>query len=144
MGLTRRSFIAGVACTASVVCVTGCGRLDEDQAESWTATQDDSLTVLTAQVSGGAVVAMPGEAWAPRDGFIQLQLAGGSIPGAQIESVARDGSTLTVRLKSQDGPQTMDLVLTEFRLEGGDVSAVETVKVDHGNGDVRELERARQ
>ena len=136
--------MAGVAWAASAVCAGGCGRSGEVPAESWTATQDDSLAVLTAQVSGGAVVAMPGEAWAPRDGFIQLQLAGGSVPGAQIESVARDGSTLTVRLKSQDGPQTMDLVLTEFRLEGGDVSAVETVKVDHGNGDVRELERAHQ
>ena len=144
MGLTRRSFIAGIACAASAVCAAGCERSGKAQAENWTATQDDSLTVLTVQVSGGAVVAMPGEAWAPRDGFIQLQLAGGSIPGAQIESVARDGSTLAVRLKSQDGPQTMDLALTEFRLEGGNVSAVETVKVDHGNGDVRELERAHQ
>ena len=109
----------------------------------WSATQDDSLPVLTFEASPENDVALPGDGWAMRDGFIQLQLAGASIPGQKIERVTEEGGTLTVALEETDGPTTMDLALTEWRLEvrEGSVDAIERVVVDHGGGDVRELER---
>lgn len=110
------------------------------QGVSWTAEQDESLDVLTTKVSGGAEVSQPGEGWAPRDGYIQLQLSGSSIPGQQIESVEQDGDELTVTLKVlkvQDGPMTMDILLTEWRLTGGDVESVKSVTFDYGKGDIR-------
>ena len=110
------------------------------QGVSWTAEQDESLDVLTTKVSGGAEVSQPGEGWAPRDGYIQLQLSGSSIPGQQIESVEQDGDELTVTLKVlkvQDGPMTMDILLTEWRLTGGDVESVKSVTIDYGKGDIR-------
>lgn len=107
------------------------------QGVSWTAEQDESLDVLTTKVSGGAEVSQPGEGWAPHDGYIQLQLSGSSIPGQQIESVEQDGDELTVTLKVQDGPMTMDILLTEWRLTGGDVESVKSVTIDYGKGDTR-------
>ena len=107
------------------------------QGVSWTAEQDESLDVLTTKVSGGAEVSQPEEGWVPRDGYIQLQLLGSSIPGQQIESVEQDGDELTVTLKVQDGPMTMDILLTEWRLTGGDVESVKSVTIDYGKGDIR-------
>ena len=99
---------------------------------SWTAEQDDSLDILTTKAAGDDEVAQPEEGWAPRDGYIQLQLLGSSIPEQQIESVE-----LTVTLKVQDGPMTMDILLTEWRLTGGDVESVKSVTIDYGKGDIR-------
>lgn len=107
------------------------------QGVSWTAEQDESLDVLTTKVSGGAGASQPGEGWAPRDGYIQLQLSGSSIPGQRIESVEQDGDELTVTLEVQDGPVTMDILLTEWRLAGGDVKSVKSVTIDYGKGDTR-------
>lgn len=107
------------------------------QGVSWTAEQDESLDVLTTKVSGAAEVSQSGEGWASRDGYIQLQLLGSSIPGQEIESVEQDGDELTVTLKVQDGPMTMDILLTEWRLTGGDVESVKSVTIDYGKGDTR-------
>lgn len=149
MNLTRRAFIAGAAAVAAVGAGLGLAACQTPSAAggsaTWTATPDDSLECLTVQVSGGNVVAMPGDGWAPRDGFIQLQLSGGSIPGEEIESAVSDGSTLAVKLKSGDGPSTLDLVLTEFRLEppeGVSVEGIESVSVDYGDGVPQELQKA--
>lgn len=82
------------------------------------------------QVSGGAIVAMPGSGWKPQDGWIQLQLSGGSIPGKEIESIIQEGSTLVVQLKKPASDiETMDLRLTEYRVEGDDVSSIESVDI---------------
>lgn len=82
------------------------------------------------QVSGGAIVAMPGSGWKPQDGWIQVQLSGGSIPGKEIESITQEGSTLVVKLKKPTSEiETMDLRLTEYRVEGGDVSSIESVDI---------------
>lgn len=144
--LTRRSFISAAALATSALGATACasGQAQSSQSESWSAAQDDSLTCLTMQVSGGNVVAMPGDGWAPRDGYIQLQLGGGSVPGQEIEAMWREGSTLTVKLKSDDQPSTLDLVLTEYRLESdqANIDAVQTVKLDDGNGSIQELQKA--
>ena len=107
------------------------------QGVSWTAEQDESLDMLTTKVSGGTEVSQPEEGWAPRDGYIQLQLLGSSIPEQEIESVEQDGDELTVTLKVQDGPMTMDILLTEWRLTGGDVESVKSVTIDYGKGDIR-------
>lgn len=149
--MTRRLFIGTAASAASLLCATGLagcngsssdGASSNTEAPAWTSTQDDTLDVLCMQVSGGAVVAMPGDGWAPRDGFVQLQLSGGSIPGQEIESVTCDGKKLTVKLKAGDGASTLDLMLTEYRLEGGDAASIEGVTVDYGNGEKSELDRA--
>ena len=149
MNLTRRTFIASAAAVVAAGAGLGLAACQTPSATegtaAWTATPDDSLECLTVQVSGGNVVAMPGDGWAPRDGFIQLQLSGGSIPGEEIESAVSDGGVLAVKLKSGDGPSTLDLVLTEFRLvppEGTSVDVVESVTVDYGDGKPQELQKA--
>lgn len=149
MNLTRRTFIASAAAVVGAGAGLGLAACKTPSAAkgtaAWTATPDDSLECLTVQVSGGNVVAMPGDGWAPRDGFIQLQLSGGSIPGEEIESAVSDGGVLAVKLKSGDGPSTLDLVLTEFRLvppEGISVEKIESVTVDYGDGEPQELQKA--
>ena len=147
MRMTRRSFVG--AATFAGLGLAGCGARtsadSNDAAATWVVTEDDGLDCLTMEVSGGAVVAMTGDGWAPRNGFIQLQLGVGSIPGQEIESATSDGSALTVRLKTDDGPSTLDLVLTEYRLEppeGFSLDRIESVAVDYGDGKPQELERA--
>lgn len=149
MNLTRRAFLASTAAVVGAGAGLGLAACKTPSATegtaAWTATPDDSLECLTVQVSGGNVVAMPGDGWAPRDGFIQLQLSGGSIPGEEIESAVSDGGVLAVKLKSDDGPSTLDLVLTEFRLvppEGISVEKIESVTVDYGDGEPQELQKA--
>lgn len=147
MSMTRRQFVTAacgtVVCGAAALALAGCGGEKAGGTPLWSATQDDSLLTLAFEASPGNDVALPGEGWAVRDGYIQLQLAGASIPGQQIERMAEEDGTLTVTLEASDGPSTMDLLLTEWRLEvrEGDVDSVSRVVVDHGGGDVRELER---
>ena len=126
--MTRRAFVA-TACTAVAATALGCSA-SNDSETTWSWRQDDDLSVLYMQVSGGAIVAMPGSGWKPQDGWIQVQLSGGSIPGKEIESITQEGSTLVVQLKKPASDiETMDLRLTEYRVEGGDVSSVESVDI---------------
>lgn len=103
---------------------------------------------MTVKVSGGNTVAAPGDYWYPCDGFVQLQLSGGSIPGEEIERVTFDVAlkTLTVKLKDQgDVPTTMDIALTEWRLEpptGVAVSEVEHVKIVYQDGSTNGIAKA--
>ena len=81
-------------------------------------------------------------------GATWLQLSGGSIPGEEIERVTFDATlkTLTVKLKDQgDVPTTMDIALTEWRLEppaGAAVSDVEHVKITYQDGSTSEIAKA--
>ena len=126
--MTRRAFVT-TACTAVAATALGCSASDDAKA-TWTWTQDDDLPVLCMQVSGGAIVAMSGSGWKPQDGWIQVQLSGGSIPGKEIESITQEGSTLVVQLKKPASDiETMDLRLTEYRVESGDVSSIESVDI---------------
>ena len=115
---------------------------------AWGFEADEGLPIMTVKVSGGNTVAAPGDYWYPRDGFVQLQLSGGSIPGEEIERVTFDATlkTLTVELKDQgDVPTTMDIALTEWRLEppsGVKVSEVEHVKVVYQDGSTSEIAKA--
>lgn len=114
----------------------------------WGYEADDSLPIMTVKVAGGNIVAAPGDYWYLRDEFVQLQLSGGSIPGEEIERVTFDAAlkTLTVELKDQgDVPTTMDIALTEWRLEppsGVKVSEVEHVKVIYQDGSTNEIAKA--
>ena len=115
---------------------------------AWAFEADDSLPIMTVKVTGGNTVAAPGDYWYPRDEFVQLQLSGGSIPGEEIERVTFDATlkTLTVKLKDQgDVPTTMDIALTEWRLEpptGVAVSEVEHVKIAYQDGSTNEIAKA--
>ena len=108
---------------------------------TWGFEADEGLPIMTMKVSGGNTVAAPGE-------FVQLQLSGGSIPGEEIERVTFDATlkTLTVELKDQgDVPTTMDIALTEWRLEppaGAAVSEVEHVKITYPDGSTSEIAKA--
>ncbi len=140
--MTKPRFATKVAICLGCIVAFGAVALVAHQALSkpgisWTAEQDESLDILTTKVTGGAEVAQPREGWAPRDGYIQLQLLGSSVPEQEIESVEQDGDELTVTLKVQDGPTTMDILLTEWRLTGGDIENVKSVTIDYGRGDIR-------
>lgn len=135
--MTRRTFVAA-ACgaVAAATCgpvtamMLGCAKQNADDS-AWTWEEDADLPVLCMEVSGGAIVAMPGNGWKPQDEWIQLQLSGGSIPGKEIEAITQEGSTLVVRLKKpKSDMETMDLCLTEYRVAGGDVSSVESLVVE--------------
>lgn len=153
MALSRRSFLgaagATVGCVAAGV-LAGCGAgagagdagADAAASAAWSATQDDALDVLTMQVAGGNVVAMTGDGWAARDGWIQLQLSGASIPGQKIDSISEKDGTLAVKLEVSDGIQTMDLLLTEWRLEGGDADGIKRVTIEYSPNDVREAQQS--
>ena len=135
--MTRRTFVeaacgvvAAAACGPVPVTMFGCTKRNADDS-AWTWEEDADLPALCMEVSGGAIVAMPGNGWKPQDEWIQLQLSGGSIPGKEIEAIAQEGSTLVVRLKKPNSDmETMDLCLTEYRVAGGDVSSVESVMVE--------------
>lgn len=135
--MTRRTFVAAAcgavaaaACGPAAATMFGCSRQDASGA-AWTWEEDADLPVLCMEVSGGAVVAMPGNGWKPQGEWIQLQLSGGSIPGKEIEAITQEGATLVVRLKKPASDmETMDLCLTEYRVAGGDVSSVESVVVE--------------
>ena len=115
---------------------------------TWGFEADEGLPIMTMKVSGGNTVAASGDYWYPRDEFVQLQLSGGSIPGEEIERVTFDATlkTLTVKLKDQgDVPTTMDIALTEWRLEppaGAAVSEVEHVKITYQDGSTSEIAKA--
>ena len=139
MLITRRAFLLSAA--AAAFSLAACRK----QEVSWSAEADDSLDYLSREGADGDPAIPTGDAWASREGFIQLQLCGASIPGQKIESVSEKDGTLTVALEVQDGPQTMDLLITEWRLTPEDaarVSSIERVMIDYGGGDVREAERA--
>ena len=106
------------------------------------------LPIMTMKVSGGNTVAAPGDYWYPCDEFVQLQLSCGSIPGEEIERVTFDASlkALSVALKDQgEVPTTMDIALTEWRLEppsGVAASEVEHVKITYQDGSTNEIAKA--
>ena len=135
--MTRRTFVAAAcgavvsaACGPVTAMMLGCAKQNAGDS-AWTWEEDADLPVLCMEVSGGAIVAMPGNGWKPQGEWIQLQLSGGSIPGKEIEAITQEGSTLVVRLKKpKSDMETMDLCLTEYRVAGGDVSSVESVVVE--------------
>lgn len=137
-GLIVAASVVIVVLVAAALCLV---RLPS-QASAWSAVQDDELPVLTMQVSGGNVVAMPGDGWAARDGYVQLQLSGASIPGDEVASITQEDDTLSVTLSADGDASSLDLMLTEYRLTGGDVASVERVLVTYPDGSTAELQQA--
>ena len=91
MLITRRAFLlSAVAAFGLAAC--------QKQGASWSAEADDSLDYLSREGADGDGAVLTGDAWAPREDFIQLQLCGASIPGQKIESVSEKDGTLTVTL----------------------------------------------
>ena len=130
--ISRRAFVTGAAVLASCVAVpaSGCSAKNES---SWTWRQDDDLPVLATEVAGGSQVAMPGDGWKRQGDWIQLQLAGASIPGEVIAAIVQNGDTLVVELEqSSSDIETMDMLLTEYRVTGGDASSVQRVAIKQG------------
>lgn len=126
--LSRRTFLM-LTCALIATLMIGCKTAEESNSD-WMWVQDEELDVLSMQVAGGAVVAMPGNGWKPQDGWIQVQLSGGSVPGKEIEKIWQEGRTLVVKLKNPNSiAETMDIRLTEFRVSGGDVSSIESVEI---------------
>ncbi len=142
--MNKKRIAIVAVCVCVVAAVAGAALFFKDRSgnSSWSSTQDGSLDVLTMQVAGGNVVAMTGDGWAARDGYIQLQLSGGSIPGQTIDSIAQKDGDLTVTMKSEGDESSLDLLLTEYRLEGGDASSIERVLVDYGTGEAVEIQEA--
>ena len=143
--VSKKRLVIAAICVCAVAVIAGMGIYFANQNRSkpsWSFIEDDSLDVLTMQVAGGNVVAMAGDGWVARDGYIQLQLSGSSIPGQAIDSISQDGSELTVTLQSDGDASSTDLLLTEYRLQGGDVSSIKRVLVDYGTGDVEEIQEA--
>lgn len=126
--LSRRTFL--MLTSASIASLAfGCKASEKSNSE-WMWAQDDELDVLSMQVAGGAIVAIPGNGWKPQDGWIQVQLSGGSVPGKEIEKIWQEGSTLVVKLKKPSSiAETMDIRLTGFRVSGGNVSSIDSVEI---------------
>lgn len=99
------------------------------QRGEWSFEKDDSLPVLCMEVSGGNIVAMIGPGWKAQDGWLQVQLSGGSIPGREIEGIEQDGGTLRVKVADKGQAETMDISLSEWHVQGGDIATVERVVI---------------
>lgn len=129
--MTRRAALT-LAFVALAGGAFGCAKADGD----WKAEEDASLGVLAQKGAQAGDTVMPADRWAKRDGWIQLQLAGPSLPAAEIEGIAQEGSTLRVTVGSgREGFQTMDIELVQFRLSGGDAESIEEVVVSRGGDD---------
>lgn len=139
--ISRRAFVLGALGVGAVAALTAC--TVPGSAVAWTFEQDDGLPILCMRVAGGAIVAATADGWVACDGYIQLQLGGGSIPSVSIKAATSDDAgTLNVVLDPGDGISTRDLVWSEFRLvppTGVDVAKISKVVVDYGGAAV-ELE----
>lgn len=127
--ITRRGALALAAMAPALL--SACS---SSPSSSWAFERDDDL-----KPQGGSPV--PTEGWAPLDDGIQLQIVGSGNPAPEIEDAVQDGSKLTVRMRDQFGPATMDARMYVFRLippsDAGDVDGVSIVR----NGDKQTLER---
>ena len=133
-----------VGCLAALLACAGLGFVacSAEEEDGWEIAKDDSLPCLTTQVAGGSAVAMPGDGWIARDGYIQVQLSGSSTDTRKV-SVGMEGGTLILYLWGSGDATTLDLVSTEYRVAGGDVSAVDEVVVRNAvGGGERTLEKA--
>lgn len=134
--LSVRTVVAACLAAAAValVCALWLGSRSTQTPEfvSWTASPRGAgeLPELVVGDSAG-----PATCWRPLEGgSVQLQVASGSSPEPEVESVTQRAGTLTVTLRHKEGPATLDLGAHEFVLapEGGEpeffVEAVRLVR----------------
>ena len=139
--MTRRGFVVVAGGLAGAM-LMGCDGARRDANAAWSFEEDDALPVLSTEKGSEAV--MPVDCWHAEDGWIRLQLTGGSIPGLELDRVEQDGDTLTITLKASDGITTMDLRVFAWRLTPDAQTAVgiERVRLDRGDGDLIDLPQA--
>lgn len=133
-----------VGCLAALLACVGLGFVacGAEEEGGWGIVKDDSLPCLTTQVAGGSVVAMPGDGWIARDGYIQVQLSGSSTDTRKV-SVGVEGGTLVLNLWGPGDATTLDLFCSEYRVAGGDTSSINKVVVRNAvAGSERTLEKA--
>lgn len=133
-----------VGCLAALLACADLGFVacSAEEEDGWEIAKDDSLPCLTTQVAGGSVVAMPGDGWIARDGYIQVQLSGSSTDTRKV-SVGVEGGTLVLNLRGSGDATTLDLVCSEYRVAGGDVPSINKVVIRNAvGGGERILEKA--
>ena len=101
----RRQFIGLAVCVAVNTALPGCKKKEPE----WTAAKDDKRC----------------------DDYIHLQLSGSSIPDRKIAKVKQKKGTLIVYVDNGNSEvQSMDLVLTQYKITGGDISQIVNLVLD--------------
>ena len=144
--VSRRAFVLGAAGVGAALALSGCGSGSVGGTGiAWDVQRDDALPQLCQKAADGSVTTATQDGWAVCDGYIQLQLGGGSNPGIKIKSATgeKDLGIVAVTLDPGDGVSTRDLVWAEFRLvppTGIDVASVTKLQVDYGDGNAVQLD----
>lgn len=117
----RRQFIGLAVCVAVNTALPGCKKKEPE----WTAAKDDKLKPLAFEISEGKATPLSGSGWKRCDDYIHLQLSGSSIPNRKIAKVKQKKGTLIVYVDNGNSEvQSMDLVLTQYKITGGDISQI--------------------
>ena len=107
--------------------VPGCKKKEPE----WTAAKDDKLKPLAFEISEGKATPLSGSGWKRCDDYIHLQLSGSSIPDRKIAKVKQKKGTLIVYVDNGNSEvQSMDLVLTQYKITGGDISQIVNLVLD--------------
>ena len=123
----RRQFIGLAVCVAVNTALTGCKKKEPE----WIVTKDDNLKPLEFEISKGMASPLSGSGWKRCDDYIHLQLSGSSIPDRKISKVKQKKGTLTVYIEDGNSEvQSMDLVLTQYKITGGDISQIVNLVLD--------------
>ena len=103
----RRQFIGLAVCVAVNTALPGCKKKEPE----WTP--------------------LSGSGWKRCDDYIHLQLSGSSIPDRKIAKVKQKKGTLIVYVDNGNSEvQSMDLVLTQYKITGGDISQIVNLVLD--------------
>lgn len=114
----RRQFIGLAVCVAVNTALTGCKKKEPE----WTVAKDNKLNPLAFEISEGKAPPLSGSGWKRCDDYIHLQLSGSSIPDRKIAKVKQKKGTLIVYVDNGNSEvQSMDLVLTQYKITGGDI-----------------------
>ena len=143
--ISRRAFVLGVTSIGITFGLSCCASgAVGDAGVTWDVQRDDGMPQLRQKAADGSVVAALQDGWAACDGYIQLQLGSGSIPGIKIRSATgKNSDTVAVALDPGDGVSTRDLIWGEWRMTapvGIDVASVRSVTIDYGDGNAVELD----
>lgn len=123
----RRQFIGLAVCVAVNTALTGCKKKEPE----WTVAKDDKLKPLAFEISEGKATPLSGSGWKRCDDYIHLQLSGSSIPDRKIVKVKQKKGTLIVYVDNGNSEvQSMDLVLTQYKITGGDISQIVNLVLD--------------
>lgn len=123
----RRQFIGLAVCVAVNTALPGCKKKEPE----WTVEKDDKLKPLAFEISEGKATPLSGSGWKRCDDYIHLQLSGSSIPDRKIAKVKQKKGTLIVYVDNGNSEvQSMNLVLTQYKITGGDISQIVNLVLD--------------